>query len=223
MRTSWTLATAVVLLFGSLALAACGGSDDSGAKNGSDKSTLGTASELRATLNILFAEHVALAANATGAALGGRTEEFKAAVEALDGNSVQIAKVFGSPHGAEAETAMLAGWRRHIGFFVDYTLGAAANDSAKKQQAVADLNQYAADVGELMNKTVGLPQDAVAKGVEGHQKSLTAVIDAQAAGDQAKAYVALRESIAHMHTLADPLADATVKKFPDRFAAAPHH
>ena len=47
-------------------------------------------SDLRTGLNSLFREHIFLAAAATGAALGGRDGEFKAAAGSLDANSVDI-------------------------------------------------------------------------------------------------------------------------------------
>jgi hypothetical protein len=88
-----------------------------------DTPTAGTrAAGLRATLNTLFQEHVYLAAAATGAALGGRDEEFKAAAGALDGNSVAIGRAIGTVYGTDAEKAFLPLWRRHIGFAVDYTV-----------------------------------------------------------------------------------------------------
>lgn len=50
-----------------------------------------------------------------------------------------------------------------------------------------------------------------------HVVTLKGVIDAQAAKEPAKAYTALRTAAGHMHMIADPLADAIVKQFPDRF------
>ena len=47
--------------------------------------------------------------------------------------------------------------------------------------------------------------------------TLKDVIDPQAAGDQAKAYTALRAASMHMGKIADPLAGAISKQFPDRF------
>ena len=91
-------------------------------------------------LNTLFAEHVALAAAATGAALDGRDAEFKAAAGALDANSIAIAQAIGSVYGTDAEAAFLPLWRRHIGFVVDYTTGVAASDRAKQDKAVSDLS-----------------------------------------------------------------------------------
>jgi hypothetical protein len=93
------------------------------------------AASLRVALNSLLGEHVILAAAATGAALDGRDVEFKAAASALDANSVDIAKAIGSVYGEGAEQAFLPLWRRHIGFAVDYTVGAATKDQAKHAAA----------------------------------------------------------------------------------------
>src|SRR5437867_5547058 len=82
------------------------------------------ASGLRSTLNTLFQEHIYLAAAATGAALGGRDAEFKAAAAALDANSVAISKAIGV-YGQGAEDAFLPLWRKHIGMVVEYTVGVA--------------------------------------------------------------------------------------------------
>jgi hypothetical protein len=47
--------------------------------------------------------------------------------------------------------------------------------------------------------------------------TLKSVIDAQAAKDPAKAYAALRTAAGHMQAIADPLADAIARQFPERF------
>src|SRR5215813_7035396 len=57
------------------------------------------AAGLRTALNTLFQEHIYLASAATGAALGSRDAEFKAAAAALDANSVAISKAIGSVYG----------------------------------------------------------------------------------------------------------------------------
>ncbi|MGH3995592.1 MAG: hypothetical protein ACRDSN_24380, partial [Pseudonocardiaceae bacterium] len=96
-------------------------------------------SDLRTALNTTLAEHVYLAAAATEAALGGRSAEFKEAAGGLDANSVALSKAIGSVYGVDAETAFLALWRKHIGFFVDYTTGVAKKDQAMQDKAVKDL------------------------------------------------------------------------------------
>jgi hypothetical protein len=178
------------------------------------------ASALRAMLNTLLQEHIYLAASATGAALGGRTPEFQAAASALDGNSVDIAKAIGSVYGQDAGTAFLALWRKHIGFAVDYTTGMATNDQAKQTKAVNDLVQYTQDFGAFLSSAnPNLPKAAVAELVKTHVLTLKDVIDAQAAKDQPKAYTSLRTAAGHMKMIADPLAEAIAKQFPQRFAA----
>jgi hypothetical protein len=174
---------------------------------------------LRASLNTLFQEHVYLAAAATNAALGGREGEFKAAAGALDENSLAIGKTIGSVYGADAEKAFLPLWRRHIGFAVDYTVGVASGDRAKQDKAVNDLVGYSQDFGAFLSgANPNLPKSVVADLVKHHVVTLKGVIDAQAAKDQAKAYTALRAAAGHMSMIADPLAEAIVKQFPDKFA-----
>jgi hypothetical protein len=180
------------------------------------------AANLRVKLDTMLQEHTYLAARATGAALGGRNDEFQAAAAALDANSVDLAKAIGSIYGSSAEQAFLPLWRKHIGFFVDYTQAVAAKDQAKADKAVADLTQYTQDFGAFLNSAnPNLPKDTVAGLVKTHVLTLKDVVDAQAAGDQAKTYTALRTAFAHMPMIGDPLAEAIVKQFPDKFGAAP--
>jgi hypothetical protein len=177
------------------------------------------ASALRSTLNVSLREHMYLAARATGAAIGGRDAEFTAAANSLDGNSVDLSKAIGSVYGADSERAFLPLWRKHIGFVVDYTTGVATKDQAKADKAVADLTAYTQEIGAFFNSANGLPKDAVASLIGEHVLTLKSVIDAQAAGNQPKVYGDLRAAMGHMPMVADPLAEATVKKFPDQFTS----
>jgi hypothetical protein len=177
------------------------------------------ASELRAKLNTLLQEHTYLAAGATNAALGGRQAEFQAAAAALDANSVDLSKAIGSVYGSGAESAFLALWRKHIGFFVDYATGVATKDKAKQEKAVSDLVGYTQDFGAfLASANPNLPKATVADLVKTHVLTLKDVVDAQGMGDQKKAYIALRAAANHMMMIADPLAMAIAKQFPERFA-----
>ncbi|MBI4638126.1 MAG: hypothetical protein HY727_17460 [Candidatus Rokubacteria bacterium] len=178
------------------------------------------AAELRTGLNTLLGEHVYLAAAATGAALGGREAEFKAAAAALDANSMDIARAIGAVYGASAGDAFLPLWRKHIGFVVDYTVGVATRDRAKQDRAVSDLIGYTQDFGAfLASANPNLPKAVVAELVKHHVVTLKEVIDAQAAGDHPRAGRALRAAYSHMRMIADPLAEAIVKQFPERFVA----
>ncbi len=177
------------------------------------------ASDLRTTLNTALAEHVWLAAAATEAALDGRTGEFKSAAGALDANSVALSQAIGSVYGQGAGTAFLELWRKHIGWFVDYTTGAARKDKAMQDMAVKNLMGYADDFGAfLASANPNLPKDVVAGLVREHVVGLKAVVDAQAARDWPTAYARLREAAGHMQMIADPLAGAIAKQFPEKFA-----
>ena len=231
MKTGWARQ------FGAAAIAAflavgCSGGAMSGAGHGHGHVAMGQttasdammttsaskAAELRATLGYLLGEHLLLASSATGAALGGRDAQFKAAGAALDANSVDISKAIGAVYGQGAQDAFLPLWRRHIGFVVDYTVGVATKDRPKQDKAVADLVQYTQDFGAfLASANPNLPKEAVADLVKSHVLTLKEVIDAQAAGDQPMAFTATRAAYAHMAMIADPLAGAIVKQFPDRF------
>ncbi|MFN8525083.1 MAG: cupredoxin family copper-binding protein [Chloroflexota bacterium] len=180
------------------------------------------AADLRVAMNRLMAEHVYLAARATGAALGGQQAAFEAAAGALDGNSVDISKAIGAAYGPEAEAAFLPLWRAHIGMVVDYTTGLAKDDQAKQQKAVDDLIGYTGDFAAFLSgANENLPKDAVQSLVKDHVLTLKTVIDAQKARDQAKVYNSLREAMGHMSMVADPLAAATAKKFPGMFPGDP--
>ena len=197
---AWVGAASMVMLTG------CAMAQQPGHTAMNTPMTSGTkAAELRAGLNNLFSEHVYLAGAASNAA--------------LDANSVAISKAIGSVYGEGAEKAFLPLWRRHIGFVVDYTVGVATNDRAKQDKAVNDLVSYTQDFGAFLSAAnPNLPKSVVADLVKHHVVTLKTVIDAQASKDQASAYTALRAAAGHMQMIADPLADAIVKQFPDRFA-----
>ncbi len=181
-------------------------------------SATGPAVELRASLNTLLSEHVYLAARATGAALRGNMTAFRAAATALDANSNDIIAAIGSVYGPDAQRAFDPLWKKHIAFVVDYTTGLATNNKAKQDRAVQDLLAYTQEFGAFLNSaTKTLPTDAVANLVRDHILTLKAVIDAQKAGNQPAVYGNLRKALGHMQMVADPLAEAIVKQFPDRF------
>jgi hypothetical protein len=180
----------------------------------------GAGATLVTTLNMGLREHVFLAADATGAALGGRTEEFMAAASALKSNSNSITEAIANIYGPDTGKAFGPLWERHIGFVVEYTTGLAARDKAKQDKAVNDLVQYSADFGAFLSTaSPALAKETVTELVKTHILTLKDVIDAQSKKNLADAYTKLRTAADHMKALANPLADAVVKQFPDKFKA----
>ncbi len=182
------------------------------------------AADLRAGMTSLLREHVFLATSATGAALGGRTPQFEAAAAALNAdsnsNSADIVGAVRSVYGQEVGQAFNGLWRseKHIPAVVNYTQALAKGDKAGQEKAVDDLLAYAKTFGTTMNSVnENLPAAAVEEAITMHITTLKAAIDAQKAGDPAKVTTTTREAVNHMSGTADVLAEATVKKFPDKF------
>src|SRR4029077_11321101 len=81
---------------------------------------------------------------------------------------------------------------------------------------------YTQDFGAFLSgANPNLPKSVVADLVKHHVLTLKALIYSQAAKDKDRAFTALRAGAGHMQMIADPLAGAIVKQFPDRIAGAP--
>jgi hypothetical protein len=235
--------TAAPLVALALTAAACGSSSDSKSSDSGNKSSSTTmpastvlasqtgAATLRAKLTSLLTEHVYLASEATGAALRGDMAGFDQWAGALNGqtdsNTADLTAAITSAYGQDVGTAFDGLWRseNHIPQFVAYTQAAAKGDDAGKQAAVDKLTAYAKTFGETLHSVnENLPADAVTQDITMHATTLIAVIDAQKSGDEAAVYATLEPAYAHMAGTAKVLAEATAKKFPEKFdgdAASP--
>jgi hypothetical protein len=176
------------------------------------------ASDLVTALNSGLREHVFLASDATGAALGGRTDEFTAAKAALDANTDALTDVIAGVYGPEGGKAFAPLWKQHIDLLVDYTTALVAKDQAKADQAMGNLLAYAEAFGAFINTaSPKLTKDAVAELVKTHVVTLKDVIDAQAAKKFSSAYISERTGADHMAMIANGLATTVVAQFPTKF------
>ena len=184
------------------------------AKNkGLDGDVDGTAATVRATLTSQLSAHVWLAGNALDTAVRHKGDlkdpQVVGAVKALDANSVALAKTVGSVY-PDAEKPLLASWRQHIGFFVNYTLGKATKNDKQVAKAKADLNAYRTSFGQLINSVIPeLPADAVAEELVPHVHTLFAAIDADVAV-KADYQTKLTKAADHMPMTAAILASGIV-------------
>ncbi len=171
------------------------------------------AANLRVNVNYMFGEHLILAAKATGAALGGRTDEFNAYSDLLNKNGTDIGSVIGQVYGPDAQDKFNEIWSAHNGFFVDYTTAVANNDAAAKQMAVDNLTTvYVPQFSQFLADATGLALDAVTALVTEHVQTTAAIVDAQAASDWPAAYAAIRTAYAHMSMIGDALAPAIAEQ-----------
>ena len=167
------------------------------------------AAALRAGLTSLLQEHVYLAGIAVNTAYvaGADSAEFGLAAAALDANSVALSEAVGSLAGEEKGAQFLESWREHVGYFVNYAVAAKGGDQAGKDGAVADLQGYAGRAGQFFEEISAgnLPAAAIQESFNAHIGTLTAAIDAMAAGDPA-AYGLLQDAAAHMGMAAATIA-----------------
>jgi hypothetical protein len=178
------------------------------------------AADLRTKLNLALGEHIIFASKATGAALGGRADEFAAYGDLLNANGTDIGAMIGSVLGDAAKDQFNQIWSAHNGFFVDYTTGVAKKDQAMQDQAVKDLTTiYLPQFVDFLAGATDLPKDALTDLVKEHVLTTKAVVDAQAKGNWKAAAAADRMAGQHMEMLGDPLAKAIVAKLPAKFAA----
>lgn len=138
------------------------------------------AATLYASLDQLLTEHVDLTANVvqTAVTAGPSSAGTKAALAALDQNTVGLADAFGSVYGTAAKQEFLKLWRAHIGFFVNYTLGVASHNQAQVATAQQDLAGYVSQFGAFVSGATKLPQPAVDADLQGHVETLEAAINA---------------------------------------------
>ncbi|HEU5002139.1 MAG TPA: hypothetical protein VFW71_05095 [Actinomycetota bacterium] len=180
------------------------------------------AANLRVTVNLLLGEHISLAVKAVDAALNGRTQDFMAYGTQLNTNGTDICGLIGQVYGADAGTSCNGIWSAHDGDFVEYTQGLAANDSAKKADAVNLLTtQYIPQFSNLVAGATGLPTATVTSLITDHIMTTKAVVDDLGAKNYTQAATDLRKAYAHMEMIADPLAEAIAAQHAGTFPGDP--
>jgi hypothetical protein len=174
---------------------------------------------LRSTLTAGLQEHEYTAGIAffCGVNFGLDSAEFGAGADVLDANSRGLADAIGSVYGDAAGKAFLPLWRKHIGFFVDYTTASTTGDDAGMERAREALDGYRGDFGAfLASANPTLTKDAVADALIPHVASTLAAIDAVVAKD-ASQFSKVRIAAGHMPGIAGVLAGAIAAQFPERF------
>jgi hypothetical protein len=186
-----------------------------------------SASTLQQTLTDQLDGHVYLAAIAVEQAVlteSTSSPQFKAAASALDRNSVDLSKSIESVYGADAGAQFLELWRKHIGFFVDYTAGRLGGDKAMQSKALAALSDYKVDFSAFLAKATGgkLPAAAAAEALQAHVDSLVDVIDAVVDGSGNPFELLYTAASEHMPHTATALAGAITAQYPDKFSSEHH-
>ncbi|ASN07122.1 copper amine oxidase [Virgibacillus necropolis] len=213
---NWKKALVVAPMSAALLFSANGGLVS--AETAEKPTVTNAAVDLRATLGTLLSEHGNLAIITMRKGIEG-AEDFEAAAAQLGENTQALSDAIASVYGEEAGQGFHDMWSAHIGYFVDYVNGTAAEDEAAKEKALEELSQYRQDFSAFLEKaTEGrVEADALAEGLQTHVNQLVSAFDSYVAGDYATAFSKQADARSHLYMTAKGLSSAITAQFPDKF------
>jgi hypothetical protein len=180
------------------------------------------AADLRARLDLLLGEHVIVIAKDSLAATANRADEYAGYATLLTINGNDLSAVMNSAFGASAAARFDQIWATQNNYFVDYTIGIASHDSGKSDGAASGLvNGFVPAFAQFMNSMTSIPLDPITQLTTEQVLEIKAIIDDQAALNNARMFADLDRAYAHAARLGDALASAFANKFPDKFPGDP--
>ena len=172
----------------------------------------------RAVLRDLWVEHVFWIRNYVNASANGNARQKQVAADQVVANATAISGAIASFYGKPAGERMLALLAGHWGAVKAYSDASFGHNAAGQQQATKDLIANAKDIAAFLAKAnPNLPEATLIGLLSAHGAHHIAQIQQTMQGDyvaEAKTWEAMR---AHMFTIADALADALSKQFPEKF------
>jgi hypothetical protein len=175
------------------------------------------APKLQAAMRGLWHAHVVNTREYTFAVKAGDSKRIARANDAVVANAKQLADAVGSFYGKAAGDQMLTLIAGHWGAIKTMTDATHAGDKASAAKAMSALMSNASDIAVFLSgANPNLPVDAVrgllvAHGAH-HAAQINQVMSGNLKGEQAT-WTAMQ---AHMDAIADALAGAIAKQFPDK-------
>ncbi|TME55173.1 MAG: hypothetical protein E6I58_10940 [Chloroflexi bacterium] len=180
------------------------------------------AADLRARLDTLLGEHVMVIAKESLAAAANRADEYKGYATLLTINASDLSDVMSSAFGTSATTRFAQIWAEQNNYFVDYTVGIVSHNAAKSNGAASGLvNGFVPKFAQYMSSMTSIPLDPITQLATEQVLETKAIIDDQAALNNAKMFADLRRAYAQASRIGDVLAPAITRKFPDKFPGDP--
>lgn len=177
------------------------------------------APKLDAALRELWQGHVQHTRAYALAVKAGDSAAEKKAADDVVANAKQIADAVAGFYGADAGKAMLTLLAGHWGGVKAMTDAARAGDSAAVAKAMQDLGANANEIARfLAGANPYLTEDAVRGLLVAHAAHHQAQIDEIMRGDMQAEATTWSSMQAHMNTIADALAGALARQFPDKAA-----
>lgn len=175
------------------------------------------APQLQAAMRGLWHGHITHARDYALAVHAGDKAGAKAAADAVVANAKEISHAVAGFYGDAAGDGMMNLLAGHWGAVKAMTDARAKNDKAGADKAMSDLVANAGEIAKfLAGANPNLPEDTVrglmlAHGAH-HQKQIDLIMSGDTAGEAAE-WTAMQ---AHMDMIADALAGAIAKQFPDK-------
>lgn len=175
------------------------------------------APQLQAAMRDLWRGHITHARDYALAVHAGKTDDAKAAADAVVANARQISDAVAGFYGKAGGDQMMELLGGHWGAVKALTDARAKGDDAAATKAMADLNANAGEIAKfLAGANPNLPEDTVrgmmlAHGAH-HVQQIQQIMADDTAGE-ATSWTAMQQ---HMDMIADALAGAIAKQFPDK-------
>ena len=180
------------------------------------------AADLRVRLDGLLGEHVIVIAKNSLAATANRSDEYRGYATLLTTNGTDLSDVIGSAFGATAAAGFDQIWSAQNNYYVDYTVGLVSHNAAKSNGAASGLlNGFVPQFAQFMSSMSSIPLDPITELSREQVLETKAMIDDQAALNNAKTFADLQRAYAQASRIGDALASAIANKFPDKFPGDP--
>jgi hypothetical protein len=191
--------------------------DAASTANAADATAAPAAPQLQAAMRDLWHGHIVHARDYALAVHAGDKAGAKSAADAVVANAKDIANAVGSFYGDAAGKGMLDLLAGHWGAVKAMTDARAKNDKAGADKAMTDLANNAGEIAKfLAGANPNLPEDTVRGLLLAHGAHHSKQIDLIDAGDTAGEAAEWTAMQAHMDMIADALAAAIAKQFPDK-------
>jgi len=179
-----------------------------------------TATELRLALRDLWSGHIFWVRSYVLASHYNDLKGAAAADAKVVSNARSIADAIAPLYGKEAADKLFGLLAGHYGAVKDYMAATYKGDGQGQGAATQKLMQNADEIATFLSgANPNLPHDAVLSLLQAHGSHHVQQINDIQKQDFAAEATNWDAMQAHMNTIADALADALVKQFPDQFAA----
>jgi hypothetical protein len=179
-----------------------------------------SAGAVDAALRDLWIGHIFYVRDVAVATVAGNAAAAKAGENAVVANAKAIAGSIEPFYGAAAKDALFKLLAGHYGAVKSYLLAAVADSKAKEQAATTAINDNAEQIATFLSgANPNLPKDTVLGLLQAHGGHHIAQIQQLIAKDYAGELQTWADMTNHMYVIADALAGAIAKQFPDKIKA----